>query len=366
MDGDGSERYKQHRSGCTFEYIDQERNPGGVCFSHDSAMPTHPSRGAQPARRCSACIHLAFDAAQGAAYLQSDAHRYRQLAPCCGFSFVYGSTCGDAASFASAALPAYEYNVWLRELLAEVNRRRGEVGLPLWSEAHVHWHMFRHGSYIMSIVSGTSEADAGRLLMMEPETMSSYRAHVSRFTADLLKQNASSKAVVDAAEARHVMELARELQEHLDRDCGVYPRPALPMLNSALQSFLSAVGLRTAGLRRLGSLVRQIAVHSAAFSEHLPHWLVRPLLDVCYRGQAAGDGPLLGGDDDAEGGVEAACAACEEDGDAALRAVAETLRGAGTDAAVRAELLATGSATELGTAVRGALRSEWAAAAASL
>ena len=93
-----------------------------------------------------------------------------------------------------------------------------------------------------------------------------------------------------------------------------------------------------------------------------PPRLARPLLDVCHRGGAASDGPLLGGDGDAEGGVEVARAACEEDGDAALRAVAETLRDAGRDEASRAALLATGSAAALGEAVRGALQTRWEAA----
>ena len=256
---DGTERWQQHRRGCPFEHIGPH-NPRGDAWSWQTARPSDPQRGNYSGQRCSACLHLALDAVQGPG--SAEMPRYRQLSPECQFSFVEGARCGDASDFLSTPLCGKHLNAWLHQLVGVVNDMRRHAGLPTWTLHEIHWHMFRHGAYVMMALEGASDSECGQKLTMARATMCYYRAHISRFIGVSLEHHSLSQLAVTAVHDAGVARLATELRSAM---------PQLSVAESAaltlqLQSLLAYLRLSPQAFKNMRACFRQVSGTLAALA----------------------------------------------------------------------------------------------------
>ena len=123
--------------------------------------------------------------------------------------------------------------------------------MPTWSRHEVHWHMFRHGCYVMMMLQGATDAECGQKLTMEPSTMRSYRAHISRFIGASMEQRGLSHVALTALHDDAVARLASEVQSTI-------PGIELTTLTSELHSLLGYLRLAPEAFKNMRACFRQV------------------------------------------------------------------------------------------------------------
>jgi len=181
--GVGYKRVLQHACGCPFEFRSAEGNADGRGYCPNWACGHTPD-----ARWCGACLLLYYVQCLGSCLDGTKASWLFRL-PQGTLSWMEGtSRPAVPKAFTEDALPYVMYNTLLKALRLRINEIRERRSLPPYSLAEFHFHMFRHGNVMMSLIFGDSDGEIMRRLRMESSTLLSYRQHVSSAYNILLKQ----------------------------------------------------------------------------------------------------------------------------------------------------------------------------------
>ena len=283
-DGDGYSRLLQHNrcEACAYQYRCAAGNAEGRAWSVASSARYQLDDAVTPGSRCHVCLlHMLLDM-QGDA--PDDAPLFCDMAAGARWSWQGGEH-GRPEHFSTRRMPYRSYNQRLHELLKQVNVWRESAGMVHWPLSSVHWHMFRHGHTIMSLIFRTPEAEMVRKLRMKPETLASYRAHVVSTYGILF----------DAAQTnRDVQRRANETEGDRMAAAAVAADSSVDFatMRRAIVTLCDLFNLEPAALRRMPPTLRQIFLYGAAGKQVIPSCVVGPLLTELRGTDTPGTQPM--------------------------------------------------------------------------
>ena len=171
--GEGYTRYLQHGRGCPYEMRTAMGNADGRGYCPNWACGRTPH-----GTWCGACLLLHYLACRGAAEGDKGGWLFRLAKG--SLSFARGrSVDAQPSAFSDDAMPYDKFSSLLHKVRIRINEVRKAMGLPEYSAAEFHWHMFRHGNVMMALIFGDSPGEIMRRLRMDASTLEAYRQHTS-------------------------------------------------------------------------------------------------------------------------------------------------------------------------------------------